>query len=537
MPFNLRIPKSGGTSLDLTVNPGDSLFILGANGSGKSSIMQRFYCDHMVNARRISAHRQTWFSSNSLNLSPEQKRNTENNIRQYDADRQARWRDSYSEQRATIAIYNIIDAENVRARAITSAVDNDNLDLAKTLAKEDAPIRIINELLRLSNIPIEISVHANEQVVASKSGGSHYSIAELSDGERNALLIAATVLTVKEETLLLIDEPERHLHRSIISPLLTLLFSRRPDCAFVISTHDLMLPLDNPQARTLLIRDCTYTDNTIRAWDADLVSPDSVIDDDIKKDIFGARKKILFIEGNEHSLDMPLYSLLFPNTSVIAKSGCRDVEHAVSSIRDAADLHWIKAFGIIDNDRRSQDEIERLKTKGIYAVSLFSVESLYYHPEIQCKIAERQAAVTGQDAATKISNAKAAALVAITPHIQRLCERTAEKAIREEFFRHLPRKNDIAAATQINISIDIAPIIAAERSQIKDALSAGDLTMIISKYPIRETPALTEIANKLGFQNRDHYQRAVRKLLMDDEASLIYLRTFFDTLAADIDAA
>lgn len=55
----------------------------------------------------------------------------------------------------------------MRARSIAGAVDGDNIDLAKKLSKRDAPIKIINELLRLSNIPIEISVHQNEQVVAS----------------------------------------------------------------------------------------------------------------------------------------------------------------------------------------------------------------------------------------------------------------------------------------------------------------------------------------------------------------------------------
>ena len=82
--------------------------------------------------------------------------------------------------------------------------------------------------------------------MASKSGSKPYSIAQLSDGERNALLIATNVLTVKDGTLVLIDEPERHLHRSIISPLLTHLFAQRPECAFIVSTHDVMLPLDNP---------------------------------------------------------------------------------------------------------------------------------------------------------------------------------------------------------------------------------------------------------------------------------------------------
>jgi hypothetical protein len=212
--------------------------------------MHRFYNAYAGHARRITAHRQTWFSSNTVTLSPEERRNMQSHIQGSDAQPDARWKDIYSERRASIAIYDLIDAENVRARAIAGAVDDDNMELAKNLSKNDAPIKIINELLRLSYIPIEISVKENDKVVASKSGCEPYSIAELSDGERNALLIAANVLTAKSGTLILIDEPERHLHRSIISPLLTLLFAKRPDCVFIISTHEVMLPLDNPSARS-----------------------------------------------------------------------------------------------------------------------------------------------------------------------------------------------------------------------------------------------------------------------------------------------
>ena len=112
----------------------------------------------------------------------------------------------------------------------------------------------------MSNLPIAISVQEDQRVVATKNGGLPYSIAELSDGERNALLIASNVLTVKDGTLILIDEPERHLHRSIISPLLTHLFALRPDCAFIVSTHEVMLPIDNPTTRTLLVRGCQFSD-------------------------------------------------------------------------------------------------------------------------------------------------------------------------------------------------------------------------------------------------------------------------------------
>jgi predicted ATPase len=92
--------------------------------------------------------------------------------------------------------------------------------------------------------------------MARKNDGTEFSAAQLSDGERKALQIAGSVLTAPPGTLFLIDEPERHLHRSIISPLLIQLFERRRDCGFIISTHDHDLPLDAFEARTLLLRSC-----------------------------------------------------------------------------------------------------------------------------------------------------------------------------------------------------------------------------------------------------------------------------------------
>ncbi|MHB1938522.1 MAG: AAA family ATPase [Acidobacteriaceae bacterium] len=534
MPFNLTIPATTGTPLTLAMENGERIFMLGANGTGKSSLMHRFYAANRAIAHRISAHRQTWFSSNAITLSPEQKRQTEANIHGNDANPQARWTDAYPGQRASIAIYDLIDAENVRARSIAGAVDGNDIDLAKTLAKKDAPIKLINELLHLSNIPIEISVHQTEQVVASKSGGATYSIAELSDGERNALLIAASVLTVPSGTLLLIDEPERHLHRSIISPLLTHLFAKRPDCAFVVSTHEIMLPLDHPNARTILIRGCTYNGSSVTSWDTDLVPTDTSIDDALKKDILGSRRKLLFIEGVERSLDKLLYSLVFPTASVVTKVSCRDVEHAVSGIRGASDLHWLHAFGVVDNDRRTPDDIARLKDKGIYALSVYAVESIYYHPELQRRVAERQAVVTGDDVEGRLAAARDAAIAAIGPHVQRLSLRAAEKTLRNELDRRWPKQQDIAAGKPIEITIDVAAVVSAERNALNDAIDAKELAQIVSRYPVRETPALTEIARKLGFQGREQYESAVRKLLIDDGAARAFVKSLFGTLDPDM---
>lgn len=454
-----------------------------------------------------------------------------------DANLNARWMDHYSEQRTSIAIYDVIDAENVRSRMIAEAVDADNIDLARELSKKDAPLKIINDLLRLSNIPISISVREAEQVMASRSGSPEYSVSELSDGERNALLIAASVLTAPTGTIIFIDEPERHLHRSIISPLLTLLFAQRADCAFVVSTHDMMLPLDNPTALTLLVRSCSYAGQNVTAWDADLVTGDEGSDDDLKRDILGGRRKLLFVEGNEHSLDKPLYSLLFPQVSVVAKSSCRDVEHAVSGIRDAQGLHWVHAFGIVDNDRRTPEDIERLKANGVYAVPAFSVESLYYHPEMQRRLAERQNALTGADADAALHNARNGAIEAVAQHQQRLSERVVEAALRQELMSRLPKRSDIAAGRPIEVRIDVAGVVADERARLENYCEVEDLGSIVARYPIRETGALVQIADRLGFKSRGQYEESVRKMLMDDPDSLAFMQGLFGTLTTDIAAA
>lgn len=238
MPFNLSFPSQNRAVENIQLDAGEMIFVLGANGTGKSSLMHRFARQNQSAVRKIAAHRQTWMNTDALDMTPANKLQTERNILNEDRSQESRYRDPYAAQRASMTVYELIDSENVRARSMAAAYDAGDMEGLKEAAKVEAPITVINELLRQSNIPIEITIRANERVMASKDGGPEYSAVELSDGERNALMIAGNVLTAPPGTLLIIDEPERHLHRSIIAPLLSLLFERRSDCGFVISTHD-----------------------------------------------------------------------------------------------------------------------------------------------------------------------------------------------------------------------------------------------------------------------------------------------------------
>lgn len=533
MPFNINIPTTSG-ALNFDLEIGQSVFMLGANGTGKSSAMLAIYNAHRATARRISAHRQTWFNSGSVGLSAQEKRRTQNDMSRQDTTLESRWKDDYPLVRTTVTLYDLMNAENLRARRIAAAVDDEDIELAKTLSTLNAPLQILNDLLSLSNLPIVISVTENDEFLASKEGSVPYNVAELSDGERNALLIVASVLTASPGTLLLIDEPERHLHRSIISPLLSLLISKRQDCAFIVSTHELLLPMDNPSAQTLLIRGCNYQNRNVTSWDADLVPSESSINDDLKRDILGARRNLLFIEGDGQSLDFPLYKLVFPNVTILPKASCRDVEQAVSGLRGTAELTWLHAFGIVDSDRRPPQDVARLKENGIYALDVYSVESIYYHPTIQNFLAHRHATVTGENPEALVTAAKSAALEAISRHQQRLCERAVEKTLRFEIDMHWPKQSEISAGQPININIDVAQKVSDEITAFRQAMETQDLEKIIARYPVRETGALTEISRKLGFSGRTQYEGAVLKLLMDDSNSLTFVKSLFGTLSEDI---
>lgn len=536
MSFSLSIPTGKPTgALTVTVNVGQMLFILGANGTGKSSLMQAFASASDGETRRISAHRQTWFRSGSPEFTGNQRVQYAQTLFHYDRQANARWMDDYSQQRAQMAIYDLVNCENVRAREIMRAVDAKKTDEVSTLSAKDGVFVTLNRLLRLANLDVVVSVEANDEIMATRNGSKPYSISKLSDGERNAILIAANVLTVPAGTLLLIDEPERHLHRSIVSPLLSRLLKERPDCAFIVSTHEPLLPVDNPGSKVLLTRACVYEGDGVASYDIDLLEDITGIDDDLKRTILGERRKIVFVEGVEHSLDKPLYSILFPNASIVAKANCREVENAVVGIKGTVELHWVKPFGLVDNDSSGPERIADLQAKGVIPLKVYSVESIYYHPEVQKLAGEKLTEVVGGNLTEKLEKAKTDAIKAIRDNnAKHLSVRIAEKSARSQVFSLLPQKGEVAAGGKRAAEIDFAKCVQDEAARIEALVNASDFVGLLQRYPIRESPALDAIAKALNFANRAQYEAAVCNLLVRDSEAVKRVRTLLGDFPDDL---
>ncbi|GCC49812.1 DUF4435 domain-containing protein [Chryseotalea sanaruensis] len=517
--FKFKIPTSNNETIIVPLNEGNALFVLGANGVGKSTLMHNLFIQNRNHAKRILAHRQTWFTDNAMNMTASQKKETENRIKATDSQADSRWKDGYSQARTSLSIFDLINSENIRARNIASAVDRNNIELAKRHSESQAPIKAINELLALSNIPITITLGRDEQLFASKNGSAQYSIAELSDGERNALLISADVLTAEPNSLIILDEPERHLHRSIISPLLTTLFKKRDDCVFVISTHDVNLSIDHPESSVLMIRSCQWSGSNIKDWDVDLISSNDQIPETIKRDILGSKREILFVEGESLSLDRQIYQLIFPSVTVIPQGNCSQVERAVEGIKATEKIHWISPYGLVDSDDRTEEQIQNLRSKGIAALPFYSVESLYYHLDVIKRVASRLSSVTGVNSSSLFDDATKNIVRDISLHRERLCSRLCEKRIRDTIMSSLPKHQDIQSKNNFNLVIDVSSVLEKELTHFDKLITDQNLLGLISRYPVRETPVLTNILKGLRL-TKDDYEGTVRKLIVDDPETM-----------------
>ena len=370
---------------------------------------------------------------------------------------------------------------------------------------------------------MKIVLDDKEQLFASRSGSELYSIAELSDGERNALLICADVLSAECNQLILIDEPERHLHQSIISPLLTALFNKRKDCIFVVSTHDMYLPIDNPDSSIVLVRDCEWENSNIKHWEADLISKGVEIPDEIKYSIIGSKRKVLFVEGEPSSLDQQFYQLIYPELSVVAKGNCKDVIDAVKGVRGVDDLTWIESYGLIDADDRTDDQIQKLLKEGVAATNAYSVESLYYRTEIIMKVANRYAQMTDKSANTLYELAVSKIIEDFIANKNNFCARLCEKRIRDYMMSKLPTYKDVLKTSSdkvedneiFSIDMNLNNFYAKEKVIADELIHNKDLNGVISRYPIRESQIIANIVKGIGI-NRETYESIVRKLIIDN---------------------
>ena len=521
--MELKIPKIDGEQLSLTLENGDRLFVVGANGSGKSTLLQ-----HWISSAgegkisRISAHRRTWFETGSIQLTRDARRRFDRTSGAYERRPDALWKDRDAARKQSAILFDLVEKEHLRTRSIASHFGSGDAEKAAKVASEfPSPFDRVNELLEKGMLDISIQDSSDGEMLARHGNAEQaFSIVQMSDGERNALIVAATVLTAKPGTVLLIDEPERHLHRSIIEPFLSALLECRDDCAFVVSTHEVALPAANPEARVLMVRSCEWEGTTPETWDVELFKTNDGLPNDLKLAILGARKRILFVEGATGSLDFSLYSVLFSNLSVVPKGGCRDVREAVNGLWESYDLHHVEAFGLIDRDNRTNEDVQKLAESNVFALKVFSVETLYYCLDSIRAVAARQGESLDCDAEELVRSAEQKAFDSIQGDgniAERMAVQKCKSRLRAKILSKLPDCKQIQTAPDSKISVSVDSGYADELSRFNELVSKEKLDDLIAGYPLRESGVFDAIAKALKCPGRKEYERMVLSMVGKDQ--------------------
>lgn len=222
----------------------------------------------------------------------------------------------------------------------------------------------------------ELLVEDNK-VTASLAGAAPYAGREMSDGERVTLYLIGQCLAAPKNAVVVIDEPELHLHQSIQARLWDQIEAARPDGVFVYITHDLGFAASRATARKVWVRSFDGK----KTWEWQEVQPTEQFPEALVLQILGSRRPILFVEGEAASLDIAVYRALYPERLVIPRNSCDAVVGSTLALRSLAQLHHADAYGIIDRDHRSDEEIASYVKDGVFAPDVAEVENLLLVPE------------------------------------------------------------------------------------------------------------------------------------------------------------
>lgn len=386
MEFKYFIPDITGNRKEVKTNF-NSLIIIGANGSGKSKLGAWIEQQDMEKVHRIGAQRNLNFHENV----PLKNYSQAESFVFYGTDiqegkRHKNYRWNWGKEYTTKLID---DFDNVLA-ALIALKNNDNDKfiqqykeaVVKHLDIPAPPLTVIDKLKLIWN---EIFPHRQLEIDDAKfyallqqSDGSfiRYSSTQMSDGERAVLYLASQVFCVPNNKILIIDEPEVHLHHSIMNRLWGSLEKCRPDCFFIYITHDTQFAATHIQSDKIWIKEFDG-----KNWQLEVIR-NNELPEELLFDILGSRKNVLFVEGEKNSYDTQLYTAIYPNYHIIACGSCTQVIARTKAFRCSTSLHHCEVYGLIDCDYRSDYEINKYKENYIYTINVAEVENLFLVEEL-----------------------------------------------------------------------------------------------------------------------------------------------------------
>ncbi|KAF2519680.1 DUF4435 domain-containing protein [Flavobacterium salilacus subsp. salilacus] len=480
MPFKINLPNKEGNNTQFSFETENNIVFVGANGSGKTRL-GAFISAQKEEVFRISAQRflsiPTSLEPKAISTAQQDLKNKFKNLGQGNA--------SVNVLNNYTALITLIFAlQNKRDSDYVAEVkENTRLNIDTNIPIPEGPVEII-EKIWTDVLPHSI-IHFKDHQIFVVNNNTEIKGRELSDGERVILYLIAQCIVVSDQSIIIIDEPEIHLHKSIISTLYNKIEQYCKDKLIIYITHDLDFAASRTDCHKFWIK--SYNGGT--SWNYEEINDSTIFPEPLLLEILGTRKKIIFCEGEYGSYDVSIYELVYPDFNVIPRGGADKVIEATKALRNNQTLHHLDVFGIIDSDYKENEEIDSLKSHGIFTISVAEIENLFCIEPILRIIAQHQAFTNIEEQITKVID------FLINELVKEFDVQVSSKAERIiQYKLQAYTKNDYnlqgikGGLNDVLSSIDVDKIYEECRALFQDAIDSKDLKKLLLVYNRKSLP-------------------------------------------------
>ncbi|GEK89426.1 Protein of unknown function [Alkalibacterium putridalgicola] len=365
----------------------NNVILIGGNGAGKSSFAS-YLKDSMSNNIVVIPAQKFLFYNKVISRLHLTTRLMINNIQKDNLIKRGKFENSNNDYDVKRFMEELTElfSKLVTVIANEQTIDEHNLMKQSEISQSNKNETILYKLNNLwkTLIPdIEFELDTVNRTLIPKKDGKDYSLNSLSDGEKAMLYYICHVFLAERNSFIVVDEPETFLNVSNFNRLWDTLESYREDCKFIYISHVIDFIITRSNADLLWCKSFKYPSE----WEIKNIESEEGISQQFPKEllseILGARKPILFCEGEKNSLDYYVYTSLFRNDAVICPVGGHTlVVQYTKAYNNSPILNSNKAYGIIDSDLMTDNEIQNLKNNSIYVLPFNEIEMVFFVKEV-----------------------------------------------------------------------------------------------------------------------------------------------------------
>ncbi|WP_177764925.1 DUF4435 domain-containing protein [Flavobacterium sp. I3-2] len=528
--MNIQLPNKKGTPNSTPNIDFDQLVVVGANGSGKTRFGSKIEQLYLGKTHRISAQKSLTLPNE---VSPKSKLRAKkefyygyysesyNETQQLQQKHYQRWGGNFNTfllndyEKLLVLLHTEEYEESLNYKEGRAEKPTTKLDRVQKLWEAVLPHR---KLIKRAGV-IETYPTGEEQ--------NKYNASEMNDGERVIFYLVGEVVCAPENSIIIIDEPEMHIHKSLIKSLFDLIEIERPDCSFVYLTHDIDFAFTRQNAIKIWAKSYVSTD----LWDYEILNEEMPIPEQLYLEVLGSRKPVIFLEGDNSSIDYEIYEQVYSDYTLKPLGSCEKVIHSVKSFNEQNGFHHINSYGIIDRDRRQSIEVTKLNEKNIWILDVAEAENLLLSENIVKSLATHM----GKNPDEVFNEVKNNILNFFANQIETQILMHFKEVFKRELYNlsNFSSKNiseSIAEIDGLYTNIDKQIIYDSIKLEFETVIANNDYNSTLRLFNLKNALIpQSKVCELTGVKNKEEYRKLVLTLLKKKDAISGQIKTEIDS--------